>query len=118
MEYIIALTDPSRPTLRHADCVDGDGLAGTTEGGAEFDFFHGGGGGDKDTATLGAGEYITCMEAHWEEQHSHTRIFYLRITTNLTNTISGGTKTSHSGSDCAPKGYQLGGLLWLCSTRI
>ncbi|GMF32932.1 unnamed protein product [Phytophthora lilii] len=97
-------------TLHSADRVDGVGLTGTSADGASFDFIHGGDNGDKNTLTLGAGEYITCMEAHWEEQHSHTRIFYLNFTTNNGNTISGGTKTSHSGNDCAPQGYQLGGF--------
>ncbi|GMF32936.1 unnamed protein product [Phytophthora lilii] len=97
-------------TVRSAKRVDAIILDGNTEGGSSFNFIHGGNGGDPTTLELGAGEYITCMEAHWEEEHRHTRIFYISFTTSANNTISGGTKTSHSGNDCAPKGYQLGGF--------
>ncbi|GMF28869.1 unnamed protein product [Phytophthora lilii] len=90
-------------TLRYADRVDGVGLAGTSDDGATFDFFHGGGGSDRETRSLADDEYITCMEAHWKEQHCHTRIFYLSFTTSANNTISGGTKTSHFEMNALPR---------------
>ncbi|KAG3033147.1 hypothetical protein PC120_g2083 [Phytophthora cactorum] len=73
-------------------------------------FTHGGTGGTDTTLTLGAGEYITSMEAHWGQKDGHTRIFYLSFGTNAGKTVSGGTQTDESGSVTAPDGYQLGGF--------
>ncbi|ETK88064.1 hypothetical protein F441_07760 [Phytophthora nicotianae CJ01A1] len=73
-------------------------------------FTHGGTGGTENTLTLGTGEYITSMRAHWGQKDGHTRIFYLSFGTSAGNTVSGGTKTDESGSVTAPDGYQLGGF--------
>ncbi|GMF64018.1 unnamed protein product [Phytophthora fragariaefolia] len=63
---------------------------------------HGGGGGDSNTLTLGQGEHVTGIEAHWGEYHSHTRVRYIKFTTNNNNTIEGGTKATKIGVDTAP----------------
>ncbi|KAG3119594.1 hypothetical protein PI124_g2253 [Phytophthora idaei] len=68
-------------------------------------FTHGGTGGTDNTLTLGAGEYITSMEAHWGQKDGHTRIFYLSFGTSAGKTVSGGTQTDESGSVTAPDGY-------------
>ncbi|GMF55844.1 unnamed protein product [Phytophthora fragariaefolia] len=72
---------------------------------------HGGTGGTVDyTLTLGTGEYITSMVAHWGKKDGHTRIFYLSFGTSAGNTVSGGTQTDSAGSVTAPDGYQLAGF--------
>lgn len=68
-------------------------------------FTHGGAGGTDNTLTLGAGEYITSMVAHWEKKDGHTRIFYLNIGTSAGNSVSGGTQTDSAGSVTAPDDY-------------
>ncbi|OWZ03413.1 Endonuclease [Phytophthora megakarya] len=70
-------------------------------------FSHGGTGGTAKTLNLSSGEYITSMQAHWGKYNSHTRIFYLKFTTSLGNTLSGGTTTSENATVYAPDGYQL-----------
>ncbi|KAG2932173.1 hypothetical protein PC114_g1916 [Phytophthora cactorum] len=73
-------------------------------------FTHGGTGGDPYTLKLGAGEYITSMEAHWGKKDDHTRVFYLNFGTSAGNSVSAGTQTDETGSVTAPDGYQLGGF--------
>uniref|UniRef100_H3GBL0 Jacalin-type lectin domain-containing protein n=1 Tax=Phytophthora ramorum TaxID=164328 RepID=H3GBL0_PHYRM len=73
-------------------------------------FTHGGTGGDPFTLTLGAGEYITSMDAHWGEKGGHTRIFYLNFVTSAGNAVSAGSQTDMKASITAPEGYQLGGF--------
>ncbi|KAE9350117.1 hypothetical protein PR003_g5514 [Phytophthora rubi] len=77
---------------------------------AELTFSHGGKGGTEQTLTLGSGEYIKSMEAHWEKQGSHTRVFYLSFTTSEGKTTSGGTKTDKTGTATAPEGFMLSGF--------
>ncbi|GMF50192.1 unnamed protein product [Phytophthora fragariaefolia] len=77
---------------------------------AELTFSHGGKGGTEQTLTLGPGEYINAMEAHWEKQGSHTRVFYLSLTTSEGKTISGGTKTDKTATATAPEGFMLSGF--------
>eukprot|EP00644_Phytophthora_capsici_P010484 jgi/Phyca11/116288/e_gw1.30.171.1 len=73
-------------------------------------FTHGGTGGDRQVLKLGEGEYITKMDAQWAQKNGHTRIFYLSLTTNKGNTVSGGSETKEKGSVTAPRGYQLAGF--------
>ncbi|ETL41432.1 hypothetical protein L916_07592, partial [Phytophthora nicotianae] len=44
---------------------------------------HGGRGGTEKTITLAADEYITSMEAHWDKQGKHTRVFYFSLRPQL-----------------------------------
>ncbi|KAF4321890.1 hypothetical protein G195_004513 [Phytophthora kernoviae 00238/432] len=71
---------------------------------------HGGSGGTENTLTLGAGEYITSMEAHWGKKDDHTRVFYLNFVTSAGNSISGGTQTDDKATAIAPDGFQLAGF--------
>ncbi|EGZ21223.1 hypothetical protein PHYSODRAFT_299049 [Phytophthora sojae] len=97
-------------TVRSGKRVNGVGL--TIEGLPE-PVYHGGHGGSKDTRTLAKGEIVTSMEVHWDEQHSHTRVFFINFTTNFNNSIFGGTPMIDSSliaKDTADDGYQLGGF--------
>ncbi|ETL94808.1 hypothetical protein L917_07318 [Phytophthora nicotianae] len=73
-------------------------------------FTHGGPGGDLNTLTLNAGEYITSMEAQWDKHDGHTRIFYLNFGTNTGKSVSGGSMTDSKSTVTAPEGFQLGGF--------
>eukprot|EP00644_Phytophthora_capsici_P010459 jgi/Phyca11/116395/e_gw1.30.481.1 len=75
-------------TIRAGDRVDGISL-GVSAPTAQT-FTHGGTGGTDNTLTLGTGEYITSMEAHWGQKNGHTRIFYLSFSTSAGNSVSGG----------------------------
>ncbi|KAG6614819.1 RAN GTPase-activating protein 2 [Phytophthora cinnamomi] len=98
----------SSVTIRSAKRVDAVTLQVASP--AELTFTHGGKGGEEQTLTLGSGEYINSMEAHWEKQGSHTRVFYLSFTTSKGKTISGGTKTDKTGVATAPEGFMLSGF--------
>ncbi|EGZ21222.1 hypothetical protein PHYSODRAFT_491221 [Phytophthora sojae] len=96
-------------TIRTGQRVNGVGIQ--IEG--QEPLYHGGRGGDSNTLTLGKDEHVTSMEAHWDEQHSHTRIFFINFTTNAYNSIAGGTPMTDPaliGKTTAGKGYQLGGF--------
>ncbi|KAG3066358.1 hypothetical protein JG687_00006754 [Phytophthora cactorum] len=92
-------------TLRSGSRVDAVSI--TISAPSATTFSHGGTGGTAKTLTLSVGEYITSMQAHWGKYNSHTRIFYLKFTTNLGNMLSGGTATDESTTMYAPDGYQL-----------
>ncbi|KAF4029725.1 putative secreted protein [Phytophthora infestans] len=70
------------------------------------------------TLTLGAGEFITGIEAHWGEKDDHTRDKYIQFTTSSGKTISGGNPTKDIGKDSAPPGYQLGGFVGTCGKEL
>ncbi|OWY91507.1 hypothetical protein PHMEG_00039891 [Phytophthora megakarya] len=97
--------------VRAGERVNGIGITFTATSGQQTTIYHGGRGGDENVLTLGAGEYVTGIEAHWGEKGDHTRIKYLELTTNLNNTIKGGNPTKEIGKDSAPEGYQLGGFI-------
>ncbi|KAF4039660.1 Jacalin-like lectin domain [Phytophthora infestans] len=84
----------------------------------ETTLYHGGDGGDKNTLTLGQNEHITGIEAHWGKYYRHTRIMYIKFTTDAGHTIYGGTPSDQIGKDDAPDGYQLGGLAGFCGNEI
>ncbi|KUF91720.1 hypothetical protein AM588_10004549 [Phytophthora nicotianae] len=95
-------------TIRAGERVDGVILDITAP--VAMTFNHGGGGGNPNTLTLGPGEYITSMEAHWGEKKGHTRIFYLRFETSAGNSVAGGSWTDNRATVKAPEGFQLGGF--------
>jgi hypothetical protein len=98
-------------TIRAGERVNGVGIEVTNLAGQRSTFYHGGGGGDPKTLTLGAGEFVTGIEAHWGEKGDHTRIKYLSFTTSAGNTLTGGNPTKNIGMDTAISGYQLGGFV-------
>ncbi|GMF51714.1 unnamed protein product [Phytophthora fragariaefolia] len=95
-------------TVRGANRVDGISL--TISAPAPLSFKHGGNGGTDKTLALADGEYITSMEAHWGQHNAHTRVFYLKFTTNKGNSVSNGKPTVEQGIVTAPDGYQLSGF--------
>ncbi|KAG6592627.1 uncharacterized protein IUM83_12526 [Phytophthora cinnamomi] len=97
-------------TIRTGERVNGVGINFVGPDGTPYDLYHGGGGGDGNTLTLGEGEYVTGIEAHWGEYHSHTRVRFIQFTTNKNHSISGGTRATKIGADHAEPGYQLGGF--------
>ncbi|EGZ22923.1 hypothetical protein PHYSODRAFT_487709, partial [Phytophthora sojae] len=101
-------------TIRSGERVNGVGLVMTDFWRDDHTLYHGGYGGDNETLSLSAGEHVTEIEAHWDEYRSHTRIFYIKFTTDKGNKIEGGTPVLDSaniGKETAPDGYQLGGFV-------
>ncbi|OWY98082.1 hypothetical protein PHMEG_00031245 [Phytophthora megakarya] len=98
--------------LRAGERVDAVMLNIVKPTGGEGPLIHGGIGGDlKKPLALAEGEYIISMEAHNGEHKGHTRIKYIKFTTNKGNFIEGGTKTDEIGLDTAKEGYQLSGFV-------
>ncbi|KAE9012975.1 hypothetical protein PF005_g9909 [Phytophthora fragariae] len=95
-------------TVRGADRVDGVSL--TISAPTPLSFRHGGNGGSDKTLALADGEFVTSMEAHWGQHNAHTRVFYLKFTTNKGNSVSNGKPTDEQGVVTAPNGYQLSGF--------
>ncbi|OWZ07193.1 hypothetical protein PHMEG_00020445 [Phytophthora megakarya] len=95
-------------TIRAGERVDGVSLEVTAPKAETFN--HGGSGGTENKLTLGKGEFITSMEAHWGQKKGRTRIFYLSFGTSAGNTIAAGSQTEDKNSVTAPKGFQLGGF--------
>ncbi|KAE9035815.1 hypothetical protein PR002_g7367 [Phytophthora rubi] len=95
-------------TLRSGSRVDAVGL--TVSAPTSTTFTHGGTGGTAKTLTLSSGEYVRSIEVHWGKYNSHTRVFYLKFTTNLGHTLSGGSTTDESTTLYALEGYQLSGF--------
>ena len=93
-------------SLRSGSRVDQVGLtlsSGTT-------LTHGGTGGTASSLTLGTGEYVTSAYLCEGTYSGHSRIFYTRFTTNLGNTLAGGTTTSDCVTRTAPTGWQIAGF--------
>ncbi|MDX6312462.1 MAG: hypothetical protein QOF44_1926 [Streptomyces sp.] len=93
-------------SLRSGSRVDRMGLTlstGTT-------LTHGGTGGTASSLTLGSGEYVTSAYLCEGKYSSTTRIFYAKFTTNLGNTLAGGTTTSDCVTRTAPSGWQIAGF--------
>ena len=93
-------------TLRSGSRVDNVAL--TLANGATL--AHGGTGGTASSLTLGSGEYVTSAYLCEAEYSGHTRIFYAKFTTNLGNTLAGGSTTSDCTTLSAPSGWQLAGF--------
>jgi hypothetical protein len=93
-------------SLRAGSRVDQTGLTlsnGTT-------LTHGGTGGTASSLTLGSGEYLTSAQLCQGVKDSNTRIFYAKFTTNLGNSLAGGTTTSDCVTRTAPSGWQIAGF--------
>ncbi|MER6959292.1 jacalin-like lectin [Streptomyces sp. NPDC000618] len=71
---------------------------------------HGGTGGTASSRTLGSSEYVTTAYLCRGVKDGHTRIFYAKFTTNLGNTLAGGTTTSDCTTRTAPSGWQIAGF--------
>ncbi|MFJ9244790.1 jacalin-like lectin [Streptomyces sp. NPDC101776] len=106
---IDAVPSAARPvglSLRSGSRVDAVGL--TLGNGTVLT--HGGTGGTASSLALGSGEYVTSAQLCQGEKSGHTRIFYARFTTNLGNTLAGGSTTSDCVTRTAPSGWQIAGF--------
>ncbi|POM62681.1 hypothetical protein PHPALM_28124 [Phytophthora palmivora] len=63
------------------------------------------------TTALAEGEHITDIEANRGKQKGHTRVKYIKFTTNLGKVIEGGRRTDSVDVDKAKEGFQLGGFI-------
>ncbi|WP_173079676.1 jacalin-like lectin [Phytohabitans rumicis] len=95
----------SQVSLRAGSRVD---RVGIVVGGASY--VHGGTGGTAASLTLGSGERITSVTLNAGVRDGHTRIFYIRFTTSLGRTLSGGSTTSDTVTYTAPAGWQISGF--------
>ncbi|KAI9733594.1 MAG: hypothetical protein M1834_003196 [Cirrosporium novae-zelandiae] len=73
-------------------------------------FTHGGSGGTSYSLTLGDSEYWTEAKLCEGKYNSHTRNFYIKVTTSDGNTISAGKTTSDCETFTAPDGFQIVGF--------
>lgn len=95
-------------TIRAGKRVEGILLTVTSPTAANLT--HGGSSEDPISLVLENEEYISSMEAHWDETQGRTHISYLRLRTSTGKTVSGGTRTLNNQLVKAPKGFQLGGF--------
>jgi endonuclease/exonuclease/phosphatase family metal-dependent hydrolase len=103
------LTTTSAPavvTIRAGSRIDNVGV--TLTNGSTL--LHGGTGGTAKSLTLQTGEYISSVTLHSGQYNGHTRIFYIKFTTNLGRTLSGGSTTSSTATYTAPAGYKITGF--------
>jgi endonuclease/exonuclease/phosphatase family metal-dependent hydrolase len=97
---------PAVVTIRGANRVDNVGVTlkdGTT-------LTHGGTGGTAQSLTLQSGEYISSVTLNSGVYNGDTRIFYIKLSTNLGHTLSTGTTTSTAVTYTAPAGYKITGF--------
>jgi endonuclease/exonuclease/phosphatase family metal-dependent hydrolase len=72
-----------------------------------YPFAHGGTGGDEQTLTLAAGEYLTCAHLCSGKHNGTTRIFYSRFHTSDGGSLAGGSPTDNCVTYRAPDGWQI-----------
>jgi hypothetical protein len=72
-----------------------------------YPFGHGGMGGDEQTMTLAAGEYLSSIHLCSDKHNGSTRIFSVSLLTNQGRSLSGGTPTSNCVSYTASDGWQI-----------
>jgi endonuclease/exonuclease/phosphatase family metal-dependent hydrolase len=73
-------------------------------------FTHGGTGGTASSLALQSGEYISSVYMCSDKYDGHTRVFYIKFTTNLGRTLGGGTSTGTYTTYTAPSGWQIVGF--------
>jgi endonuclease/exonuclease/phosphatase family metal-dependent hydrolase len=71
---------------------------------------HGGTGGTPTTLTLQPGEHLTAATLTQGQRDGRTRIFSVRITTNLGRTAAAGTPTTDQVTFTAPAGWHIAGF--------
>jgi len=106
LETLVASSAPASFTIRTGKRVDNVGVSLTS--GAVLT--HGGTGGTAQTLTLQSGEYISSVTLNEGQYNGHTRIFYIKLTTNLGRTLAGGTQTSDAVTYTTPAGYKVAGF--------
>jgi hypothetical protein len=73
-------------------------------------FAHGGTGGTANSLTMSTGEYVNSVTMCSGKYSGNTRVFYVKFTTSLGRTLSGGSTTSTSVTYTAPSGWQIVGF--------
>uniref|UniRef100_H3H2H9 Jacalin-type lectin domain-containing protein n=1 Tax=Phytophthora ramorum TaxID=164328 RepID=H3H2H9_PHYRM len=63
-------------TIRSNERIDGVGLDVTDPAGTKSTFYHGSGGGDSNTLTLGANEHTTGIEVHWGKYYGQVHMLH------------------------------------------
>ncbi|KAI9915915.1 hypothetical protein PsorP6_008286 [Peronosclerospora sorghi] len=71
---------------------------------------HGGGGGNQQELTLAPDETITSVEVHTGKKNDHTRVFYICLTTNKNQKLTGGSPTDNKFVATPPPGFVFGGF--------
>ncbi|KAI9910824.1 hypothetical protein PsorP6_010940 [Peronosclerospora sorghi] len=101
-------------SIRAAERVDAVMLNVTLPNAQEIQFYHGGEGGELKSLALADDEHVTKIEYHMGLDHSKTRIFYIKLSTNKGNFLEGGSTTDYKKKgeeiDEAPDRYQLAGF--------
>ncbi|KAE9246524.1 hypothetical protein PF001_g33516, partial [Phytophthora fragariae] len=69
-------------TIRTGERVNGVGINVVDPLGKPHIVYHGSYRGDNNTLTLRKDEYVTSIEAHWGEYHSHTRVRFIEFKTS------------------------------------
>ncbi|MFC5941064.1 jacalin-like lectin [Micromonospora harpali] len=79
---------------------------------------HGGTGGTPATLTLADGEYVDRVTLTQGKKDGRTRIFSVRLTTNLGRTLAGGTPTGDAVTFTAPPGGRLAGFFGRSGSEV
>jgi len=106
LETIVASSTPKTFTIRGGSRVDNVGV--TLADGTVLS--HGGTGGTAQSLTLQSGEYVSSVTLNEGQYNGHTRIFYIKLVTNLGRTLSAGSQTSDAVTYTAPTGYKVAGF--------
>lgn len=75
-----------------------------------FTLQHGGSGGNLQTLTMAAGEFLTAADLCSAQNDGHTRVFYAKLYTSLGRTLAGGAQTSDCTTFTAPASWQIVGF--------
>ncbi|MFD5074606.1 jacalin-like lectin [Streptomyces sp. NPDC058371] len=106
IDAIPAAARPVAFSLRSGSRVDAVGL---TLGNGKV-LTHGGTGGTASFLSLSSAEYVTSARLCRGSNEGHSRIFYAKFTTNLGNTLAGGSTTEDCVTRTAPSGWQIAGF--------
>ena len=106
LETLAASSTPQTFTIRGGSRVDNVGV--TLTNGTVLS--HGGTGGTAQSLALQNGEYVSAVTLNEGQYNGHTRIFYIKLVTNLGHTLSAGTQTADAVTYTAPAGYKIAGF--------
>jgi endonuclease/exonuclease/phosphatase family metal-dependent hydrolase len=106
LEILVASSTPKTFTIRGGSRIDNVGVT-LTDGTV---LSHGGTGGTAQSLTLQSGEYVSSVTLNEDVYNGHTRIFYIKLVTNLGRTLAAGSQTSDAVTYTAPAGYKVAGF--------
>ncbi|GAB7350607.1 hypothetical protein MBLNU459_g1175t1 [Dothideomycetes sp. NU459] len=109
---------PSTPTISSITLRGGDRLDAVSLTYADGTVLkHGGTGGTDSTLALGSSEYVTAAQV-CTGTHTTLRVFYVKLTTNLGNTVEAGTASSTCVTLDAPSGSKLVGYFGATADEV